>query len=394
VAKSPFFDAGVDPRLARAIDESSRTYKKHKVGFRSGRSARPKNPNSLHPEGKAMDVWLEDLATGQQLPGIGSDPNAAQAYQGYANHLYQWALQNDPELAQQLHWGGYFKGSGWPQDYMHFQMGGNKPLGGDWQGGFSPEVMQKLGLQSSGGLGAAAQQMQAAGYSPEQIRNALASIESAGSGDYKALGPWTDESMADRDRAYGRYQVMGKNIGPWGEQYLKQSGITPEMFMADPALQDKMVDAVMGDYVKQHGYRGASSKWFTGSPNEPDRSDTFGKYTGKSYADRFMAALEQNADSPSEGGSRFGGTGLGTPATGGATTPTAKDNKFSPQKMGEAMASGEGMGDIKGTTVPDLPRAALFQGQPTTVGAPEEVELRRKKLAEIMARLNTGKLTV
>jgi len=44
--------------------------------------------------------------------------------------------------------------------------------------------------------------------------------------------------------------------------------------------------------------------------------------------------------------------------------------------------------------VPELPKAALFQGQPTTVGDPQEVDLRRKKLAEIMARLNTGKLTV
>jgi hypothetical protein len=62
--------------------------------------------------------------------------------------------------------------------------------------------------------------------------------------------------------------------------------------------------------------------------------------------------------------------------------------------MGEAMASGEGMGDIKGTTVPDLPRAALFQSQPTTVGDPQEVELRKKRLAEIMMRLNSGKLTL
>jgi hypothetical protein len=52
------------------------------------------------------------------------------------------------------------------------------------------------------------------------------------------------------------------------------------------------------------------------------------------------------------------------------------------------------MGEMKGTTVPDLPRAALFQSQPTTVGDPQEVELRKKRLAEIMMRLNSGKLTL
>ena len=76
-------------------------------------------------------------------------------------------------------------------------------------------------------------------------------------------------------------------------------------------------------------------------------------------------------------------------------TPAAKPGwKGAAAKFGDAMASGEGMGEIKGTTVPDLPRAALFQSQPTVVGDPQEVELRRKKLAEIMARLNTGKLTI
>jgi hypothetical protein len=231
--------------------------------------------------------------------------------------------------------------------------------------------------------------MQAAGYSPEQIRNALASIESAGSGDYKALGPWTDESMADRDRAYGRYQVMGKNIGPWGEQYLKQSGITPEMFMADPALQDKMVDAVMGDYVKQHGYRGASSKWFTGSPNEPDRSDTFGKYTGKSYADRFMAALEQNADSPSEsGGRRFGGTGLGTPAP---ATPASKSRDFDWAAAGKSIDTsiGGGQSPMPYQTQP-APKAAVAAAPAAPMVNPEMQQMQRERLAQALAMLQGG----
>jgi len=57
------------------------------------------------------------------------------------------------------------------------------------------------------------------------------------------------------------------------------------------------------------------------------------------------------------------------------------------------MATAEGA-EYKPTQVSELPKAALFQSQPTVVGDPQEVDLRRKKLAEIMARLNTGKLTV
>jgi len=387
VASSAFFDSGVDPRLARAIDESSRTYKKHKVKLRSGRSARPKNPGSLHPHGKAMDVWLEDLETGQNLPGIGNDPNAAQAYQGYANHLYQWALQNDPELAKELKWGGYFAGGGWPQDYMHFQMGGADPAGGTWEGGFNPEVMQKLGLQSSGGLGALDAQMQAAGYTPEQRRAAIASIESQGSGDYAARG-----KELGNDRALGRYQIMQSNLPEWSRQALGRE-VTADEFMADPKLQDQIFDAIYGGYVSQYGERGAASKWFTGSENEPQRSDVHGKLTGESYADRYMKALGMNADSPSEGGSRFGGTGLGTPGAPAVAAAPAKDPRsFDSQKMGEAMASGEGMGQMQGTTVSDLPKAALFQAQPTTVGDPNELAARKDKLARLLVRLQQNTL--
>ena len=58
-------------------------------------------------------------------------------------------------------------------------------------------------------------EMKAAGYTPEQRRDAIASIESKGAGDYGALGAWTGDPEEGRDRAYGRYQVMGSNIGPW-----------------------------------------------------------------------------------------------------------------------------------------------------------------------------------
>jgi hypothetical protein len=267
---------------------------------------------------------------------------------------------------------------------------------GSWAGGFNPETLSDLGITEAGGLGAAAQQMAAAGYSPEQIRNALASIESAGSGDYKALGAWTGGNRGEErkaDRAYGRYQIMGSNIGPWAEQYLKQSGVTPEMFLADPALQDKLTDAVMGDYRQKYGDRGAFSKWFTGSEKEPDRSDVHGKLTGKTYADM---AMEQLMRGSSAKGEAPGGAPI-APAVGGGAPAAAPDKGYdwagAGKKMGEAMASGEGMGGMQGTTVPDTPKAAMFQADPSGLD-PNNLE-RRKQLAQMMlARLNTGKLVV
>ncbi|WP_457797635.1 hypothetical protein [Methylocystis sp. S23] len=97
--------------------------------------------------------------------------------------------------------------------------------------------------------------------SPNSYRDAIASIESKGSGDYSALGPVTGG-----DRAYGRYQVMGKNVPQWTLQALGHS-LTPDQFLADPAAQDKTFDTIFGGYVQKYGNpQDAASMWFTGKP--------------------------------------------------------------------------------------------------------------------------------
>ena len=72
-------------------------------------------------------------------------------------------------------------------------------------------------------------------YLPEQRRNAIASIESQGSGDYKAIGPITNRQG---NRAYGRYQVMASNIPAWTKQALGQE-MTPDQFLASPEAQTR-----------------------------------------------------------------------------------------------------------------------------------------------------------
>jgi hypothetical protein len=123
--------------------------------------------------------------------------------------------------------------------------------------------------------------------SAAKYRNAIAAIESAGSGDYAARGPVTSNG----DRAYGRYQMMGANIGPWSKQALGQS-IDVSTFMANPAMQDKIFDKIFGGYVAKFGEAGASQAWFggPGSVGKSGRKDMLGTSVG-GYSNRFMSEL-------------------------------------------------------------------------------------------------------
>lgn len=120
--------------------------------------------------------------------------------------------------------------------------------------------------------------------------NAIASIESAGSGDYSALGPVT----AKGNRAYGRYQVMDFNIGPWTEKYLGRR-LTPEEFLASKEAQDAVFAGEFGGNVEKYGNpQDAASVWFTGKPvaTGGNRKDILGT-TGNVYVDKFNNALGQ-----------------------------------------------------------------------------------------------------
>ena len=122
---------------------------------------------------------------------------------------------------------------------------------------------------------------------PEAYRNAIASIESAGSGDYSAVGPTNDKL----GRALGRYQIMEANIGPWSQEALGRA-VTPEEFLADPALQDAIFDAKFGQYVNQFGPEGAAQAWFAGpgGVGKTGRKDVLGTTVGE-YGQRFTSAL-------------------------------------------------------------------------------------------------------
>jgi len=117
---------------------------------------------------------------------------------------------------------------------------------------------------------------------------AISSIESGSQGgNYKLVGPVTRTG----DRALGRYQVMGANIGPWSEEILGRR-ITPQEFMASPEIQDTIFNGKFGQYAQKYGPEGAAKAWFAGEGgmNNPNARDVLGTSVS-SYANKFNRAL-------------------------------------------------------------------------------------------------------
>jgi hypothetical protein len=121
----------------------------------------------------------------------------------------------------------------------------------------------------------------APGDSMGKYREAIASIESRGSGDYSAVNSKTG--------ALGRYQVMPSNLPAWSQAALGKT-MTPQEFIASPQAQDAVFNKVFGGYVDKYGPTGAANTWFTGKPNPPATASD-GTTTAPQYAARFNAAL-------------------------------------------------------------------------------------------------------
>jgi hypothetical protein len=124
--------------------------------------------------------------------------------------------------------------------------------------------------------------------------DAIASIESQGSGGYSAVGPTTQKG----NRAYGKYQVMDFNIPTWTEKHLGQR-LTPDQFLKSPEAQEAVFKGEFGSYVSKYGNpQDAASAWFTGRPQSEgaNRSDALGT-TGSGYVNKFNNALGTGATS-------------------------------------------------------------------------------------------------
>jgi hypothetical protein len=189
---------------------------------------------------------------------------------------------------------------------------------------------------------------------PPRYADAISSVESGGR--YDALGPVTRTG----DRAYGKYQVMGANVGPWTREVLGRE-LTPQEFAASPSAQDAVFKAKFGGYVKKYGPEGAARAWFAGEGgmNDPGRKDILGT-TVEGYAGKFNKAM---GFAPEEA-PQFPPAKDATPVpvkTGGewwtsdppAQAPAAQPEKpvqFGPERPAKGKAESFGRGAAQGAT--------------------------------------------
>lgn len=163
------------------------------------------------------------------------------------------------------------------------------------------------------GYGGAANDNRSAGGISAYAK-AIQSIES--SGNYGALGPITRSG----DRAYGAYQIMGANIGPWSQAALGRTMSASE-FLTDKGAQDAIFAHRFGGYVDKYGASGAAQAWF-GGPGSVGKggmgADILGT-TGNEYVAKFNGALEKASGNLSQFGNGLGqlGTTLASGAAGG-----------------------------------------------------------------------------
>jgi len=120
---------------------------------------------------------------------------------------------------------------------------------------------------------------------------AIANIESSGApnGGYGAVGPAANEKG---NRAYGKYQVMDFNVGPWTQEILGKA-MTPQEFAASPQAQDAVFAGKFGQYVRKYGSPQAAARaWFAGEGgmSNPNATDVNGMSVAN-YERKFSAAL-------------------------------------------------------------------------------------------------------
>ena len=176
-----------------------------------------------------------------------------------------------------------------------------------------------------------------------QFAKAIQSIESGG--NYSALGPITKSG----DRAYGAYQVMGNNVGPWTKQALGYS-MTPQEFLGSKSAQDAVFGKVFGGYADRYGASGAAQAWF-GGPGSVGKggnaTDILGT-SGNSYVAKFNDALGRLSGSAASATGSIGGLGNGLDvATKGLGAFGGGLNQFA-STLSQALGGGTGGLNIGG----------------------------------------------
>lgn len=280
------------------------------AGFIFGEGTDVKDPRELARRRAVIDAML---AQGQRAPqNVGEGIYSAS--KSITDALVDKRLRGKEDAARQEAAGAL------PNIVAMLNGGQGGGQASPFAGASAPSVSaQPLPRTPDSAGGIADETMVALGKTPMgPYRDAIASIESAGSGDYAAVGP-TNPRLG---RALGRYQIMEANIGPWSREVLGRE-VTPDEFLANPQLQDAIFDGKFGGYVEQFGPEGAAQAWFAGpgGVGKTDRKDVLGTSVGD-YTQKFSAAL-----------------GGGQPQGGGAPAPQGNTQQtFNPEVLNQLAA--------------------------------------------------------
>jgi hypothetical protein len=174
----------------------------------------------------------------------------------------------------------------------------------------------------------------------QRYADAIAMIESGGR--YGSLGPTTKTG----DRAYGKYQVMGSNVGPWTRDVLGRAE-SPAEFLRDTRAQDAVFRAKFGASLQKYGNPDdASSIWFSGRPVSQAGNSSDGYNTVSQYLKKFHSALG-DGDTTSPMAMAFAGQG-------GSVADKA-NSIFGPAMSGGGGAAPTGglLSMLQGQSVPD-----------------------------------------
>jgi hypothetical protein len=234
-----------NPKLNFVLGSGIRTAQQQDLAHNWGWSpigAKGGGDAAVHMQGNAADLWpLDDQGR------VNFDPGQQKAV---SDAMKAAAAKLNVNLTA----GGDWK----HPDQPHFEMTGNPtwtPSSSSSTSSAQPTPGTTLNSNAAPQPAAAAD-----GDILTRLKAGIAQKESGG--NYSALGPVTKSG----DRAYGKYQVMGANVGPWTQAALGHE-LTPEQFRNDPQAQEAVANYQLGNYIKQYGPQGAAAMWFSGSPN-------------------------------------------------------------------------------------------------------------------------------
>jgi len=197
-------------------------------------------------------------------------------------------------------------------DSLFEQIGGalaSALLGGGGKSGGIAAVASSAATTFAAPVGAVTRSALPAVGNIGMYAKAIQAIESGG--NYGALGPVTRNG----DRAYGAYQVMGNNIGPWSEAALGRR-LSASEFLGDRSAQDAIFNHRFGGYADKFGASGAAQAWF-GGPGSVGKggmgADILGT-TGNSYVAKFNTQIAKMGETAAGAVNGLGGFNSGLAA--------------------------------------------------------------------------------